>query len=380
MAFERFLEAKKLLPNLKVVGFAGPGESLHSPEALFETIELVRKVDDKITLCLSTNGLALPFYASELHRLGLRHLTVTVNAISLEVAKKIYTWADYFGKRFFGQGAAQLILENQMAGLKAAKALGLMVKVNTVLVRGVNGQETPLIAQKMAQLGVDLLNIMPHLPVKGTPLGQLKAPDHETIRELRYLCGAYLPQMTHCQQCRADAAGLLGQDLSFDQPKRMTASPLSGPELLGQNDQEVGPGFFKIALVSKSGLMVDSHFGQAQRVYLYSSNGESLRLLGIRQVGLKGGGCDCARRNAGQDQEKSTGFIQKLVSDLRDVDAVVALRIGESPKELFKKYGIKCFTTMDSLEKAARSAAKRLLEDQTVSYGAQQGAKNMALA
>jgi nitrogenase cofactor biosynthesis protein NifB len=380
-ALERFLAAKKLLPNLKVVGFAGPGESLNSPGALFETIGLIRKVDDKTALCLSTNGLALPFYASELGRLGLRHLTVTVNAVSLEAAKKIYAWADYFGKRFTGEEAAKLILENQIAGVKAAKALGLKVKVNTVLIRGVNDHEAPLIAKKMSELGADLFNLMPHLPVSGTPLGHLKAPDHETIRNLRYLCGAHLPQMTHCQQCRADAAGLLGRDLAFDDQNGLAGADSPG-ELsgAGQDELEKTPGFFKIALVSKGGVMVDSHFGQAQRVYEYLSNGESLRLLGIREVGLKGGGCDCAMKKGAKSQDRPKGFIEKLVFDLRDVDAVVALRIGESPKELFKKYGIKCFTTMDSLERAARAAAKRLLGDQTVSYGAQDGANDLALA
>ncbi|MDR3134849.1 MAG: radical SAM protein, partial [Deltaproteobacteria bacterium] len=61
-ALERFREAKRRLPSLKVVGFAGPGESLFREDLLFRTLELVRQEDSLVTLCLSTNGLALPFH------------------------------------------------------------------------------------------------------------------------------------------------------------------------------------------------------------------------------------------------------------------------------------------------------------------------------
>jgi predicted Fe-Mo cluster-binding NifX family protein len=115
--------------------------------------------------------------------------------------------------------------------------------------------------------------------------------------------------------------------------------------------------------------MVDSHFGQAEWAYVFASDGKSLKLLENRKVGENGGGCGCAYRAAqgpkashlgGPKAEKPQGFIQQLVSSLSDVDAVVALRIGESPREMLKAAGIRAFTAMDSLERVALAAARRL--------------------
>ncbi|MDR1676825.1 MAG: radical SAM protein, partial [Deltaproteobacteria bacterium] len=214
-ALERFKRVKKELGNLKVVGFAGPGESLNCPDLLLKTMELVRREDNHITLCLSTNGLMLPFYVTELHSLGLNHLTVTVNTLDLKIGQKIYAWVNYFGERYQGQAASQILLANQLSGIAAAKGLGMTVKINTVLLSGINESQVANISKKMASLGADLANIMPHIPVPGSVFENLSKPEPTALRDLRYAAGAYMPQMTHCRQCRADAAGLLGQDMSF---------------------------------------------------------------------------------------------------------------------------------------------------------------------
>ncbi|MDR0620437.1 MAG: radical SAM protein [Deltaproteobacteria bacterium] len=387
-ALERFREVKAALPNLRVVGFAGPGESLSDPEALFGTIELIRREDPRMALCLSSNGLALPYHLVELARLGLRYLTVTVNAATPETAEKIYAWADFYGHRYRGREAAEIILANQTIGIKAAKDLGLAVKVNTVLLKGLNDHEAVAIAKKTAALGADLGNLMPHIPVPGSALGHLEPPDPESLRDLRYARGAYLPQMIHCQQCRADAAGLLGRDITFGQgghhpapgPAQNIASPKpTGPQAAGTGAGTLENGF-KIAVISKSGVMVDAHFGQAERVHVYRCDGRDLRLLEIREVGGRGPGRSCGCRGRRETAEKPTGFIERLVKDLSDVEAVVAIRIGQSPKELFKKCGIKCFATMDSLERAALWAAKKLIEAQKEQSSADKDTHNFALA
>jgi nitrogen fixation protein NifB len=39
-------------------------------------------------------------------------------------------------------------------------------------------------------------------------------PDAGMLAAIRSQCGEVMPQMTHCQQCRADAIGMLGEDRS----------------------------------------------------------------------------------------------------------------------------------------------------------------------
>jgi nitrogenase cofactor biosynthesis protein NifB len=390
-ALESFRAARRSLNSLSVVGFAGPGESLASPELTLETMRLIGKEDRDISFCLSTNGLMLPFYVAELYGLGLRHLTVTVNTLDPEIGERILGYADYFGERYGPGAAAKLLINNQLSGIKAALALGIAVKVNTVCLKGVNERGIAALSKALGALGVRLGNITPHIPVQGSVFAKLPKPSHEEIRELRWVAGAYLPQMTHCRQCRADAAGLLGEDLVIKVRRGVEGLAFgSGGE--GAPDREEGaessslegslrkkpmenhlakpaakPKEYKIAVISKSGVMVDGHFGQAERAYIYLSDGESVRLLENRKVGEAGGGC-CGGV-CGASEKKKEGRIPLLVEALSDVRAVVALRIGESPRALLLKRGIRAFGAFDTADNAALSAARKLREEEAGGEG-----------
>ena len=127
--------------KLKVVGIAGPGDPLANPRT-FETFRLVRAAHPGMTLCLSTNGLLLPEKLPELLALGLHSLTVTVNALTPETGAKVYEWVAFEGKKLEGEAGSALLLERQLAGIGAAAAAGLLVKVNHVYIPGVNDHET----------------------------------------------------------------------------------------------------------------------------------------------------------------------------------------------------------------------------------------------
>ena len=53
-------------------------------EETFRTLELVGKEFPELTLCLSTNGLMLPASVDRLKELGVKFITVTINAIDPE--------------------------------------------------------------------------------------------------------------------------------------------------------------------------------------------------------------------------------------------------------------------------------------------------------
>jgi len=56
-----------------------------------------------------------------------------------------------------------------MQGIEEAAAQGLLVKINTILVPGVNETEVESIARESAARGASFMNLIPLLPVKGTP-------------------------------------------------------------------------------------------------------------------------------------------------------------------------------------------------------------------
>ncbi len=194
-----------------VVGVAGPGDPLANEET-FDTLGAIHRRHPEIVKCISTNGLLLAERLPELLAVGASALTVTINAASSAVAGKIYSWVRYRGKTYRGEQAASLLMQKQIEGVKASLAAGLSVKVNTVLVPGVNDEHLAAIAMRLGRLGVSLMNVMPLIPA-----GKMRDRHSPTCNELisaRDTCEAFVPQFRRCEQCRADTVCLprtLGQ-------------------------------------------------------------------------------------------------------------------------------------------------------------------------
>jgi nitrogen fixation protein NifB len=212
-ALERVRALVERNEKLSVVGIAGPGDPLAN-DTTFKTLRAINREFPDLILCVSTNGLYLSDRLEDLVRSGVRSLTITINAVMPETAEKIYSWVSYRGRKYTGRDAAECLLCNQWRGLRNAIDAGLIVKVNSVLIPGVNDEEIPLIAWLAGGKGADLMNIMPLIPQ--AEFEYLQRPSREMINIMREKCIKYIPQMTHCRQCRADACGILGEDKDME--------------------------------------------------------------------------------------------------------------------------------------------------------------------
>jgi nitrogen fixation protein NifB len=200
-------------PMIKVVGIAGPGDPLFNDET-FETFRLIGDEFPHLIKCLSTNGLLLPDKMHLLKEIGLHSLTVTLNALDPKVGGKIYSHVYYEGKRYTGEEGAALLLMNQLEGIRQAADLGLTIKINTVLVPGINDDEIPKISKKVKELGAFVMNIMPLIP--NADFADLAPPTPERIDLLRKDNEKVIGQFAHCKQCRSDAIGLIGENLQLE--------------------------------------------------------------------------------------------------------------------------------------------------------------------
>lgn len=209
-ALKKYKETKKQFPNLSVVGIAGPGDALANWEDTKATLRYIRAYDKDVTFCLSTNGLKLPKYADELIELGVSHITVTINTIYEDVAAKIYRHVRYEGEKHIGVDGANLLLENQWKAVEHLADKDVLTKVNIVYLKGINDDHIDKIVEKAENLGASVTNIMAHIPVKDTPFEVLEQASTEEIHKVRMANRNTLPQMMHCNQCRADAVGKLG--------------------------------------------------------------------------------------------------------------------------------------------------------------------------
>jgi nitrogen fixation protein NifB len=198
--------------QLKVVGIAGPGDPLANPKT-FDTFRLVRATFPEMTLCLSTNGLLLEEKLPEILAANVHSLTLTINALTAETGAKVYEWIHYQGQRFTGTRAAGFLIDKQFAGLKVAARAGLMIKINHVYIPGVNDHETLDLAVRVRELGAQMMNIIPVIPI-GRFAG-IEMPSAATMEMVRNQAELILSQARHCKQCRADAAGVVGEDIDL---------------------------------------------------------------------------------------------------------------------------------------------------------------------
>jgi predicted Fe-Mo cluster-binding NifX family protein len=178
------------------------------------------------------------------------------------------------------------------------------------------------------------------IPVKGSVFENLPQVCNMELMALRKHCEGEIKQMYHCKQCRADAIGTLENDVSLDF-RNCTSS--CGKEKKRKTQ--------KFAVASKSGMLVDQHFGHANDFYIYESDGENVRFSEKRNVPRY-----CAGNEVCEDEENKIDTIIKVISDC---NGILALRIGDSPSKKLLEKGLKVFITYDRIEDAVKAASNQ---------------------
>lgn len=207
-------KALSICPEITVAGIAGPGDTLATDYAL-ETFRKVKEKFPKLIKCMSTNGLLLYEKADEVIDVGIDSLTVTVNAVKPEILTKLNKYIIYHGRKYEGTEGAEILIGNQLKGIRKVAAAGITIKINTVLVPEINGGHIEEIAKTVKEAGASIYNIIPLIPQY--ELADQKAPVCSQIDEARTKASKYIDVFRHCQHCRADAVGVPGKSEYGDQ-------------------------------------------------------------------------------------------------------------------------------------------------------------------
>jgi len=200
-------------------------------------------------LTLTTNGTRLERHAAELAACGVRRVNVSLDTLDPHKFRAITRWGRFDGV---------------MAGLAAAQAAGLHVKINTVALKGVNDDEFDRMIAWCGARGFDLtfIEVMPMGDIGGEgrlaqylPLGTVRArlaerwtlteSDHRTGGPARYVDVAetggrlgFITPLTHnfCESCnrvRLTCTGTLymclGQEDAADLRAPVRQSDEDGP-------------------------------------------------------------------------------------------------------------------------------------------------------
>jgi GTP 3',8-cyclase len=99
-------------------------------------------------LTLTTNGSQLPKYAGELAAHGVKRINVSLDTLDAAKFRAVTRWGD---------------LDKVLAGIAAAKAAGLAIKINAVALKGVNEDELVRLVEWAHGEGMDLtfIEVMP---------------------------------------------------------------------------------------------------------------------------------------------------------------------------------------------------------------------------
>jgi cyclic pyranopterin phosphate synthase len=200
-------------------------------------------------LTLTTNGSQLGKYAGELAAHGVRRINVSLDTLDADKFRAITRWGD---------------LDQVLAGIKAAQAAGLAVKINAVALKGVNEDEFARLVDWAHGGGMDLtiIEVMPLGDVgegrldQYLPLSMVRArlAERFTLDEIDYRTGGparyvrvaetggrlgFITPLTHnfCESCnrvRVTCTGTLfmclGQEDAADLRAALRAS--EGNDLL----------------------------------------------------------------------------------------------------------------------------------------------------
>jgi cyclic pyranopterin phosphate synthase len=202
-------------------------------------------------LTLTTNGSQLARHAAELADCGVRRINVSLDTLDPQKFRAITRWGDF---------------SRVMAGIEAAEAAGLKIKINAVALKGFNDAELPELMRWAHGRGMDLtvIETMPMGEIDADrtdqylPLSVLRSQLERrfTLTEIPYKTGGparyvevaetggrlgFITPMTHnfCESCnrvRLTCTGTLymclGQDDAADLRSALRAS--EGNELLSQ--------------------------------------------------------------------------------------------------------------------------------------------------
>jgi nitrogen fixation protein NifB len=308
----------KKVPNLAVVGIAGPGDPFASPEETLETLRLVRANYPEMLLCVASNGLNVAPYAEDLAKLQVSHVTLTVNAVDPVIGANIYSWVRDNKTIYRGDSAACVLLQRQRRAIRLLKEHGVTVKINTIVVPEINETHVEDVAKEMATLGADIMNCIPLYPVEGTPFEKFAELGATEIKGLRASIGRHIPQMQHCTRCRADAVGLLGAPQSEELVDIMNACASGADDLQREKPY--------VAVTSMEGMLVNQHLGEASHLWIYGQAPGGFRLVEKRETPEPG---------------QAHGRWLEMAKSLRDCRALVVSGVGVSPRRVLEHEGVR---------------------------------------
>ncbi len=376
------------IPQMTVLGIAGPGDPLANPERTFATFRALSEQAPDIKLCVSTNGLALPESVEELSKHNIDHVTITINCLDPEVGAKIYPWVFWNNRRIKGVKGAKILIEQQQKGLEMLAERGILVKVNSVMIPGINDEHLAEVSRVVKAKGAFLHNVMPLIAEAehGTFYGVMgqRGPTAAELQDLQDKCSGDMNMMRHCRQCRADAVGLLGEDrgdeftmdkieeMEIDYQAAMEKRKVIHEAIAAEMDEKraakskvahqqqempklnTRPVLMAVATSGQG--VINMHFGHAKEFLIYEASPDGVRFISHRKTELY-----CSGDSTCGEAETA---LERNIRTLEGCEVVLCSKIGYEPWEQLEAAGIQPNGehAMEDIEEAIMAVYREMAE------------------
>jgi nitrogen fixation protein NifB len=295
----------------------------------------------------------------ELSKHNIDHVTITINCVDPKVGAKIYPWIFWKNKRIKGEKAAKILIEQQQKGLEMLVAKGILVKVNSVLIPGINDKHLAEVSRIVKAKGAFLHNVMPLIAEAehGTFFGVMgqRGPSAAELQDLQDECAGDMNMMRHCRQCRADAVGMLGEDrgdeFTLDKiedmeidyqaamEKRKVIHQAIENEMNSKRAAKIDVKAEKadtrpalLAVATSGQGVINMHFGHAKEFLIYEASPNGVRFISHRKVDQY-----CEGDTSCGDGES---VLARTIRTLEGCEAVLCSKIGFEPWDMLEKAGI----------------------------------------
>jgi nitrogen fixation protein NifB len=201
------------------------------------------------------------------------------------------------------------------------KARGIEVKINSILIPGINEGHIREVARTCGGLGADVISCIPLTPLAETAFASFPEPGKTMLFKTRSQAAKHLDLMSPCSRYGRDVAGLLGQTLgSSHSLLREYASRL---ELENRERPYV-------AVATREGLLVNRHLSECRNLYIFRLTPKGYQFVEQRSI--------YPHRSGNQRWVD----LAELLGDCR---AILVNGVDEIPRRMMKSTGIHVIET-----------------------------------
>ncbi len=307
---------------IEAINMKGPGDPLIGINETLETMHLIKQKYPHIKLHLTTLGIHGAKYAQELIKNGLTQVTILVDAVEPEIAKKIYAWIRPGRKTIPLPEAVDLLIAEQQKAIQTFKDTGCEINISTTVYPGYNDTHIKKIAQTVASLGADSMSLVPYRPCPDPQDEAPIAPNKEIMTDLKNQAGQYITILTNQEK---NESGIGREHTSNSDNCNIQNALIPHPSKEKPN----------VAVASITGMEVDLHLGQAYKFLIYGPREDGLACLLETRPAPKAGSGDSRW--------------QDLAESLHDCFAILTSGAGSNPRKILAESGTNVLITEDDI-------------------------------